>query len=139
MNWVNLFDIEKLEKQLKELENETVQENFWSDSKNSNKILTKIKTIKNKTSEYRRLESEVINLQELAELAQLERDNEIADEILKNANKLEKDIEKFEINTFLSGTYDSNNAIVTIHPGARRNRITRLGRDVISYVYKVGK
>ena len=31
---------------------------------------------------------------------------------------LEKSIEKFEINTFLSGKYDSNNAIVTLHPGA---------------------
>ena len=39
-------------------------------------------------------------------------------EILKNTNKLEKEIEKLEINTLLSDKYDNNNAIVTIHPGA---------------------
>ena len=32
--------------------------------------------------------------------------------------KLEKSIEKLEINTLLSGKYDINNAIITLHPGA---------------------
>ena len=42
----------------------------------------------------------------------------IAIDILKNSNKLQKEVEKFEISTFLSGKYDQNNAIITIHPGA---------------------
>ena len=95
-----------------------MEENFWNDSKNSSKILTQIKGIKNKTTEYKRLENEIINLQELTELVQLEPDEEIAKDILKNTNKLQKEVGKFEINTFLSGKYDSNNTIVTIHPGA---------------------
>ena len=95
-----------------------MEENFWNDSKNSSKILTQIKGIKNKTTEYKRLENEIINLQELTELVQLEPDEEITKDILKNTNKLQKEVEKFEITTFLSGKYDSNNTIVTIHPGA---------------------
>lgn len=43
---------------------------------------------------------------------------EEAKEIVSNINQLEKDIEKLEINTLLSGKYDSNNAILTLHPGA---------------------
>lgn len=115
---MNLFDIANLEKQLQILEKQTMEENFWNDSKNSSKILTQIKGIKNKTTEYKRLENEIINLQELTELVQLEPDEEIAKDILKNTNKLQKEVEKFEITTFLSGKYDSNNTIVTIHPGA---------------------
>lgn len=115
---MNLFDIPKLENQLKELEDQTMQENFWNDSKNSSKVLTQIKTIKNKTHEYKRLENEIINLQELTELVEIEIDEEIIKDILKNTNKIQKEIEKFEISTFLSGKYDNNNAIVTIHPGA---------------------
>lgn len=115
---MNLFDIAKLEEQLQILEKQTMEENFWNDSKNSSKILTQIKGIKNKTTEYKRLENEIINLQELTELVQLEPDEEIAKDILKNTNKLQKEVGKFEINTFLSGKYDSNNTIVTIHPGA---------------------
>ena len=115
---MNLFDIANLEKQLQILEKQTMEENFWNDSKNSSKILTQIKGIKNKTTEYKRLENEIINLQELTELVQLEPDEEITKDILKNTNKLQKEVEKFEITTFLSGKYDNNNTIVTIHPGA---------------------
>lgn len=95
-----------------------MEENFWNDSKNSSKILTQIKNIKNKTVEYKKIKNEIINLQELSELVQLEPDEEIATDILKNSNKLQKKVEKFEISTFLSGKYDQNNAIITIHPGA---------------------
>ena len=115
---MNLFDIINLEKKLLELENETMEENFWNNNKNSSKILTQIKTIKNKINEYNRIRNEIINLQELTELIKIETDEEIEKDILKNTNKLQKDIEKFEITTFLSGKYDINNAIVTIHPGA---------------------
>ncbi len=115
---MNLFDIATLEEQLQILEKQTMEENFWNDSKNSNKILTQIKDIKNKTNEYKRLENEIANLQELTELVELEPDEEIAKDILKNTSKLQKEIAKFEITTFLSGKYDSNNTIVTIHPGA---------------------
>lgn len=118
MNWVNLFDIANLSKQLLELEKETAKENFWSDSKNSNKILSKIKTIKNKTTQYEKLEKECQDLEELTELIEIEFEEEVAKEILKNTKKLEIEIEKFEVSTFLSGKYDSNNALVTIHPGA---------------------
>lgn len=115
---MNLFDISKLEEELRELEKQTMQENFWNDSKNSSKVLGQIKTIKNKTSEYRRLENEIINLEELTQLVEIEPEEEIIKDILKNTNKLQKEMEKFEITTFLSGKYDSNDAIVTIHPGA---------------------
>ncbi len=115
---MNLFDITKLETQLKELEHETTQENFWNNSSNSSKILNQIKTLKNKVNEYKKLENEILNLQELTELVQIEPDEEIVKDILKSTNTLQKEIEKFEINIFLSGKYDSNNAIVTIHPGA---------------------
>ena len=124
---MNLFDIAKQEENLKDLEAKTLDENFWSDSKNSSIILTKIKNLKNKVNEFKKIETEIINLQELTQLVELEQDEEVQRDIIKSTNNLQKEIEKFEITTFLSGKYDSNNAIVTIHPGAGRNRITRLG------------
>lgn len=115
---MNLFDIVKLENELEELEKQTMQENFWNNNKNSSKILGQIKIIKSKTNKYKELKKEVTNLYELTELVEMELDEEIIKEILKNTKKLQKEIEKFEITTFLSGKYDSNNAIITIHPGA---------------------
>ena len=112
------FDISKLEKELKDLESETLKEDFWQDTKNSNKVLAKIKSIKNKVNEYKKIENEIQNLNELTELTNMEPDEEIAKDIIKSTKTLEKEVEKLEIATLLSGKYDANNAIVTIHPGA---------------------
>ena len=64
------------------------------------------------------LEKEINNLIELAEMVKLEYDEELAIDVTKNYKKQEKDLEKLELETLFSGKYDSNNAIVTIHPGA---------------------
>ena len=115
---MNLFDISTLEKELKKLEAETVKPNFWQDTKKTNKILSKIKKIKNKVLSYRKIENDIKNLKELTELTNIEPDEEIAKDIIKSTKISEKEIEKLEIATLLSGNYDNNNAIVTIHPGA---------------------
>ena len=115
---MNLFDISKLEQEVEDLEKQTMEENFWNNSQNSTKILSKIKQLKSKCTAFKNILNEIKNLQELTELVNLEPDEEIAKEILKNTKKVEKDFEKLELSTLLSGKYDSNNAIVTIHPGA---------------------
>lgn len=116
---MSLFDIEKLENRLQELEAETVKEEFWQkDSKETGKVLAEIKQIKNKVVQYRKAEQEAENLIELTELANLDNDEDVAKDIIKSTAKLENEVEKLELQTLLSGKYDKNNAILTLHPGA---------------------
>lgn len=115
---MNLFDIPNLEKKLKELEEKITEPKFWEDTENTTKVLSEIKKIKNKYLKYKELEKEINNLLELSELVKQEYDEEIANDIIKNTKKEQKNLEKLELETLLSGKYDSNNAIVTIHPGA---------------------
>ena len=115
---MSLFDIENSEKELKELETQTLEEDFWKDSKNSSKVLAKIKKLKSKCSDFKEVKSEIENLEEMTELVKLEPDEDLAKEIIRNTKKLEKKAEKLELTSLLSGKYDGNNAIVTIHPGA---------------------
>lgn len=115
---MSLFDIPNLEKRLKELEEQTSKAEFWEDTENTTKVLSEIKRIKSKYSKYKDLKKEINNLLELSELVQLEYDEEIANDIIKNAKKEQRNLEKLELETLLSGKYDSNNSIVTIHPGA---------------------
>ena len=115
---MNLFDIDKIEAELKDLETQTMQEGFWNDSKTSSKVLSRIKQLKSKCISFRKIETEIRNMQELTELVELEPDEDVAKDILKNTKKIEKELEKLELETLLSGKYDENNAIVTIHPGA---------------------
>ena len=116
---MSLFDITTSEKQLKDLELKTTEEDFWQkDTTKTSKVLSQIKQLKNKVEQYRKIENEIINLQELTELANLENDVEVAKDILKSTSKLENEIEKLQLETLLSGKYDKNNAILTLHPGA---------------------
>ncbi len=112
------FDVENKEKELKELESKTTENDFWNDTDNSSKILKQINNLKSKVEGFKKLNNELNNLLEMSELLQVEEDEELAKELLKSTYTLEKDIEKLEITTLLSGKYDNNNAILTIHPGA---------------------
>ena len=115
---MNLFDIPKLEKDLKELESKTLENGFWNDTKNSSKVLQNIKIIKHKKDLYTKLYNELNNLIELNQLLQIEDDIEMANDLIKNTASISKEIDTLEVTTLLSGKYDLNNAIVTIHPGA---------------------
>lgn len=112
------FDIPNLEGNLKILESKTTKPEFWEDSKESNKVLSEIKSLKNKCLKYRNLEAEINNTIELIELLKMEYDEDLSLEMVKEIKKIDKDLERFEIETLLSGKYDKNNAILTIHPGA---------------------
>ncbi len=114
----NIFDIPKLEKELKKLEYETMLDGFWNDSKKSGKVLRDIKNLKGKISKFTAINSETNNLIELNELLLSELDEEMVSELLKSTSKLEKGLEKLELEILLSGKYDKNNAILTLHPGA---------------------
>lgn len=126
---MNLFDISNKESELQALENEMLKDGFWDDTKKSSIILQKIKTIKNKVELYNKLKNDLNNLIEMSDLLIQEAeenddiivDNVLAKEVLSNTMNLTKQLQELEISTLLSGKYDINNAIVTIHPGARRN------------------
>ena len=115
---MNLFDIPKLENDLKELESKTFENGFWNDTKNSSKVLQNIKIIKHKKDLYTKLYNELNTLIELNQLLQIENDDEMANDLIKNTASISKEIDTLEVTTLLSGKYDLNNAIVTIHPGA---------------------
>lgn len=125
------FDLPKIKSRINELEIQMQDSNFWNDAKNSSVVLTESKRLKNKLEQYNKLKENLENIQDLNELLLAEADDEMAIEVLRDTSKLEKQVETLEIDTLLSGKYDKNNAIFTLHPGARRDRITRLGRNAI--------
>lgn len=112
------FDIANLQKELKELENITNLPDFWQTPEKSTPVLTKMKVIQNKLDKYNKIEAELLNIENLNDLLILEYDEELSEELIANTKNLEKEIDKLEIQTLLSGKYDKNNAILTLHPGA---------------------
>ena len=114
-----LFVISSKKKELQELENQTQSEDFWQkDTSLTTKILVKVKDLKKKIEKFENSKTEIENLIELTELANMENDENVARDIIKSTEKLELEIEQIQLETLLSGKYDKNNAILTLHPGA---------------------
>ena len=112
------LNLKKQEDELKNLENKTLEVGFWNNSTESNLVLKQIKDIKNKVKLYTDLNTQILDLMDLNDLLNIEHDEDLEKQLNALTRAAEKSIEKFEIQTLLSGKYDKNNAIITLHPGA---------------------
>ena len=110
--------IERLREQTKELEAQTLAENFWNDQATSGKVLQELKRTKDKIEAYEKLCTTVSDALVLAEMGIEENDESVCDEVLSEVKKIESEEERMRIDALLSGEYDRNNAILSFHPGA---------------------
>ena len=108
---------EKL-KTLEELEKKTLRDGFWEDTKLQSVVLTQMKNIKNIILKIDTIQKEISDAEGYLELAEELNDIDSYKESVKMSDNIFKKLEKLEIDTLLNQEYDSNNAIVTIHPGA---------------------
>lgn len=112
------FDIDRIKEQVKDLEQIVNKPDFWNDIEKSTPIVTKLKRLQSKISLYTKLTENLNNLIELNDLLNIELDEDLFKQLIGNTTEIEKEIEKLELETLLSGKYDKNNAIITLHPGA---------------------
>ena len=112
------FENPDLKSEIELLEKEISNPDFWNDQKNSTKILQKVKNYKDKKETIKNLKLEVLNLIDMSDLLKQEYEEELAIELENNEKQIENKVTSLEIKTLLAGKYDSNNAIITIHPGA---------------------
>lgn len=110
--------IEEAKKDLTILENKTADPNFWSDTESSQKILSQIKNLSSKIKRYQSVEKSFEELEIMIELSIEENDISDLEEIQKNLKSLEKELKNQLLITLLTGEYDSQNAILTLHAGA---------------------
>ena len=118
MKWGIHFEIPKTNSEIEELEQQSGADGFWDDMENSQKILQKLKQLKNKVARYETLKSDWEDMVALVELAIEEDDESLLGEISDGYAALQKELEDMRLETLLSGKYDRNNAIVALHPGA---------------------
>ena len=110
--------IEALAGEAEELEQHTLNPNFWGDTARSSKILQEIKQKKDTIEEYESLAARLEDAIALCEMAIEESDEGSVEEVLSELEGVAETAEEMRISTLLSGEYDRNNAIVSFHPGA---------------------
>lgn len=92
-------------------------EAFWSDPDSAQKILKQSKMIKSTIEDYKQLEVDYEEASLLAEMAMEEEDASVGKDIAKRVEALVKAADQMMLRTLLSGDYDHNSAILSIHAG----------------------
>jgi len=85
---------------------------------NSQKILQKTKVLKDRVAKFYTLETERDDLSILCELGIEEQDESVISEVEKGVKRIVDELEVLKLGTLLTGPYDRNNAILTLHAGA---------------------
>ncbi len=112
------LDLDSARSEIARLEAEAAVDGFWNDRENSQKVLQRTKQLQNKVAKYDHLVSQWEDLTTLVEMAIEEEDESLLDEVSQGCENLEAAIESASLDTLLSGEYDANNAILTLHAGA---------------------
>ena len=78
----------------------------------------RLKQLQQKAARYERLCAQWDDLMTICEMAIEENDESMLDELKGGFDDFSATLESMRLSTLLSGEYDANNAILTIHPGA---------------------
>lgn len=90
---------------------------FWDDMDKAQEVTKEVKSLKDTLNKYNELFSSTEDLEVLIEIASEGDDIDILQEVTDTMQTLKKSIEDFRIELLLSGDYDKNNAIITLHAG----------------------
>lgn len=95
-----------------------MEENFWSDNKNTAPVLQEIKVIKNNLNSFCELEKKYEEVGILIEMAIEEDEDSLIPEIESEFKTFIKLFESKNLESLFKGEYDNRNAIVSLNAGA---------------------
>lgn len=112
------FDIARKEAIISQLENKMLETGFWDDQKAAQLVIQELNGLKSQYEEFQQLAKQLDNLQEGYEMLKEEADPEMQNLLEDELGPFLQSLKAFELTVLLSGTYDKNNAILELHPGA---------------------
>ncbi|MCK4905436.1 peptide chain release factor 2 [bacterium] len=121
MNWKTFggfFDLENKTKEINKLSKELEQEGFWQDVENAKKVMKKLDSLKETHAKWDRLHKDIEDAGVLYELAKEEDDKGVLDEVSSSVARIDKEIEKWQLEVLLAGKYDKLGCFLSIKPGA---------------------
>lgn len=91
---------------------------FWDDAESAQKINQELADIKGSVDKYKAICQKADDAEALLELALEDHDESLEGELQSDVEAIQTEIRGLELEVLLSGPYDANNAIVTLHAGA---------------------
>ncbi|MCQ2567174.1 MAG: peptide chain release factor 2 [Mogibacterium sp.] len=112
-----IFDPEGLKKKIGELEQQSLKEGFWDDQRQAQKVLKTKKSYEDRLTRYEKLKGELEAIPDLIEIAEELEDEAEAKKLIADFACMVDELEEFNTEMLLSGKYDGNDAVLSIHSG----------------------
>ena len=103
---------------LEELNRLISEPGFWDDAEKANATMAEISGLKNNIEGFDELQGLFDDIGALIEMAEEENDASMISEIGDELERFKTEFDALRISTLLSGPYDKDNAIITLHAGA---------------------
>jgi peptide chain release factor 2 len=109
----SVLDLDKLRKELGELESEAADPDLWNDQERAQRVTSRMSYLRGDIQRVEGLRSRIEDAQAAVDLE----DPALIEEATAELPSLAADVETLEVRTLLSGEYDSREALVTINSG----------------------
>jgi peptide chain release factor 2 len=109
----SVLDLDKLRKELAELETEAADPDLWNDQERAQQVTSKMSYLRGDLHRVEALRGRIVDALAAVELE----DPALMEEASANLPALAGDVEALEVRTLLSGEYDAREALVTINSG----------------------
>jgi peptide chain release factor 2 len=113
-----IFDLPRINSQIAALEEKTSQPDFWDDPASANKDFQRLSRLRDLIAPLRALQKTERDIDELNELLKDDPNDELQAEADQMAIAFLKELDRYELETLLSGEHDGRNALVEINAGA---------------------
>ena len=112
------LDWEKAIARLATLNEAAEDPDLWSDAGKAQLLMKERQQLETGVSSINRLETELGDVQDFIELAEMEDDSDVTREAEETLRKLHADLGKRQVETLLSGEVDANDTYFEVHAGA---------------------
>ena len=118
MKWGTHFDLANKRDRVEELDKTMEEPGFWDNPEHSTAVVQESKKLKSVIERYESLCTDREDMLTLIEIGEEENDVSLVLELEDSLKAFEGQFEELRIETLLSGEYDKDNAILTLHAGA---------------------
>ena len=110
--------LEAKKERIDQLELNMEEPGFWDNVEESQNVMKEVKSLKSVVEEYDDLKTKYEDIETLIDMAQEDEDTDLIEEATALMDEFETKYEELRISTLLTGEYDKDDAILTLHAGA---------------------
>lgn len=118
MKWGIHFDVAGRGEKIAELEYKMGEPGFWDEPEKAQAVMQELTGIKDSVVKYNGLRAQYEDLQVLWQMGMEDGDESVFEEVERELGAVNHALASMELEMMLSGKYDANNAILTLHAGA---------------------